>query len=194
MTDHLRPEDLYLYLEGELGAFDAGHLEEHLEACPDCRRTLAERRLLHEAFTSLPPLEVPHGFAAAVLERLPAPKLRKAPWLMPLIAAAVSLATGLVGFYLFTGTTSIDLLIAWNRFSSAIVGRFLPLAVKTLKLGGVLSRVIGDLLSMGLQGLTTFTRVLGPAGTIIALGLALLLVSFLVLLGARRSLHQGEEE
>jgi anti-sigma factor RsiW len=194
VTDHIRPEDLYLYLEGELGACDAEHLEEHLEACPACRRTLAERRLLHEAFTSLPPFEVPSGFAASVMDRLPEPEVRKAAWLAPLIAGTAALGTGLVGFYFFTGTSLVDLLIAFNHLASSIVGQVLPLAVKTFKLGSVLLRVIGDLLSMGLQGLATFTRVLGPAGTIAAFVLALLFVSLLILLGTRRFLHQGEEE
>ena len=61
MTDHIRPADLYLYLEGGLGAYDAEHLEEHIEACRACREALTERRVLHEAFTSLPPIEVPPG-------------------------------------------------------------------------------------------------------------------------------------
>lgn len=194
MTDHIRPEDLYLYLEGELGAFEAEHLEEHLEECPACREALAGRRALHEAFTSLPPFEVPSGFAASVMDSLPEPEVRKAAWLAPLIAGAAALGVGLAGFYAFTGTGLVDLLVAFNRFWSAILGQVLPLAVKTFKLGGVLARVVGDLLSMGLQGLATFSRVLGPAGTIIVLGLALLVISLLVLLGARRVPGQGEEE
>ncbi len=192
MTDHIRPEDLYLYLEGELGACDAEHLEEHLEACPSCREALAGRRAFHEAFTSLPPFDVPAGFAASVMERLPEPEVRRAAWLAPLVAAASALGIGLVGFYAFTGTSFVDLLVALNRFVSGAAARVLPLAVKTFKLLGVLATVVGNLLEVGLQGLATFTRILGPAGTLIAAGLALAVLSLLALLGAKRFLHQGE--
>lgn len=192
MTGHVRTEDLYLYLEGELGVFDAEHLEEHLETCPACRDALAERRALHEAFTSLPPLDVPSGFAAAVLERLPEPEVRRTAWLAPLVAAAAALGIGLVGFYAFTGTGLIDLLVAFNRLVGAVAAQVLPLAVKAFKLFGVLATVVGSLLEVGLQGLATFTRVLGPGGTLVAAGLALAVVSALALLGAKRFLHQGE--
>ncbi len=194
MTDHIRPEDLYLYLEGELGAFDAEHLEEHLEECAACREALAGRRVLHEAFTSLPPFEVPSGFAASVMDSLPEPEAPRIAWLAPLIAGAAALGIGLVGFYAFAGTSLVDLLVAFNRFWSAILGQVLPLAIKTFKLGGLLSRVMGDLLGTALQGFATFARILGPAGTIVVLGLAFLLLSFLVLWGARRVLNQGEDE
>jgi predicted anti-sigma-YlaC factor YlaD len=192
VTDHIRPEALYLYLEGELGLCDAEHLEEHLETCPACRDALAERRGLHEAFTSLPPFEVPSGFAASVLERLPEPAVRRTAWLAPLVAAASALGIGLIGFHAFTGTGLVDLLVALNRLVSSVAAEVLPLAVKTFKLFGVLMTVISNLLSVGLQGLATFTRVLGPAGTIAALGLALLVVSLLAYLGTRRFLNQGE--
>ena len=192
MTDHLRPEDLYLYLEGELGAFDAEHLEEHVDACPGCRAALDERRLLHEAFTSLPPFEVPHGFAAAVMERLPG-EARRSGWLGSLIAGTAALAAGLIGFSLFTGAGLADLLAALNGVLGAAAAQVVPLAVKTFKLGGVLATVVGSLLNVGLQGLATFIRILGPAGAVAAVGLILLAVSLLVLLGARRFLHQGEQ-
>ena len=168
------------------------HLEEHLEACPACREALAERRAFHEAFVSLPPFDVPSGFAASVMERLPEPEVRRAAWLAPLVAAASALGIGLVGFYAFTGTSFVDLLVALNRFVSGAAARVLPLAVKTFKLLGVLATVVGNLLEVGLQGLATFTRILGPAGTLIAAGLALAVLSLLALLGAKRFLHQGE--
>lgn len=194
MTDHIRPEDLYLYLEGELGAYDAEHLEEHLEACPACREALAERRAFHEAFVSLPPFDVPSGFAASVMERLPEPEpeARRAAWLAPLVAAASALGIALVGFYAFTGTGFVDLLVALNRVVGGATARVLPLAVKTFKLLGVLATVVGNLLEVGLQGLATFTRILGPAGTLVAAGLVLAVLSLLALLGAKRFLHQGE--
>jgi len=186
-----RSEDLYLYLEGELGPYLARKLEEHIESCPACREALAERRLLHEAFTSLPPFEVPADFARTVMDGLPEPEIQKARWLAPLITATAALSIGLFGFYLFTGQSVFEVLLALNRFFAAVVAQVMPLAAKTLKLGNVLLRVVGDLIAMGFAGLSTFSRVLGPQGIALVLGLGTLL-SLLAFLGVRRFLRQGE--
>jgi predicted anti-sigma-YlaC factor YlaD len=186
-----RPEDLYLYLDGELGPYDARKLEEHVECCPACRDALAERRLLHEAFTSLPPFEVPADFARAVMDSLPEPEVRKARWLAPLVAAMSALAVGLAGFHLFTGLSVFGVLVAVNRFFGSVVAQATPLAAKAFKIGNVLIKVAGDLVNMGLAGLATFSRVLGPQGIVLLIGLGALL-SVLAFFGARRFLRQGE--
>ena len=191
MTSCPRPEDLYLYLEGELGPYDARKLEEHVECCPACRDALAERRLLHEAFTTLPPFEVPADFARSVMDSLPEPETPKAGWLAPLFAATAALAVGLVGFHLFTGLSVFEVLVAVNRFFGTVIAQAAPLAAKTLKLGAVLLKVADDLLDLGFAGLSTFSRVLGPQGLALVIGLGGLL-SLLAFFGARRFLHQGE--
>ncbi len=191
MTACRRPEDLYLYLEGALGPYDARKLEEHVECCPACRDALAERRLLHEAFTTLPPFEVPADFARSVMDSLPEPEVRKAGWLAPLIATMTALAVGLVGFRVFTGQSVFDVLVAVNRFVGSVIAQATPIAVKTLKLGNILLEVAGDLVAMGFAGLGTFSRLLGPGGIVAVIGLGALL-SVLAFFGARRFLHQGE--
>jgi predicted anti-sigma-YlaC factor YlaD len=187
-----RPESLYLYLEGELGPYDARKLEEHVECCAACRDALAERRLLHEAFTSLPPFEVPEDFARSVMDSLPEPEVRKAAWRAPLAAAAAALAVGLAGFYLFSGLSVFEVLLAVNRFFGTLVAQATPLAARTLKLGSVLLKVAGDLVALGFAGLGTFSRILGPQGIALVIGLGALL-TLLAVFGARRFLHQGEQ-
>ena len=116
MTTCPRSEDLYLYLEAGLGPYKARALEEHLEQCAACREALAERRLLHEAFTTLPPFEVPPDFARSVMDGLPEPAEIRGGWLAPLVAATAALIVGLLGFYLLTGASLSDVLVASNRF------------------------------------------------------------------------------
>jgi hypothetical protein len=186
-----RPENLYLYLEGELGPYDARKLEEHIECCAACRDALDERRLLHDAFTSLPPFDVPADFARSVMDSLPEPEITKAGWIAPLIAATTALVVGLFGFFLFTGQSVFEVLIAANRFFGSVVAQVTPLVVKTLKVGNVILKVAGDLVTMGFSGLSTFSRVLGLQGIALVLGLGALL-SLLAYFGARRFLHQGE--
>jgi anti-sigma factor RsiW len=191
VTSCPRPESLYLYLEGELGPYDARKLEEHVDCCPACRDALAERRLLHGAFTTLPPFEVPADFARSVMDSLPEPEARKARWLAPLVAAMAALAVGLAGFRVFTGESVFDVIVAVNRFFGALIAFATPLVAKTIMLGNVLLKVAGDLLAVGFAVLETFARLLGPAGVIVVIGLGALL-SLLAFFGARRYLRQGE--
>jgi hypothetical protein len=185
-----RPEDLYLYLEGEMGPYDAAKLEEHVECCEACREALAERRLLHEAFVSLPPFEVPDGFARSVMESLPAPETRPLAWLAPLIASAAALSVGLLGFNLFTGLSVFDILVALNGFFGQAVAQVTPAVVKAIKVTGIVLKVAGDILVAALSGLTTVLRLLGPQGLLV-IG-ALVLLATLAVMGARRFLNQGE--
>jgi len=186
-----RPQDLYLYLEGELGPYDARKLEEHVECCAACRDALEERHVLHQAFTTLPPFEVPADFARSVMDGLPEPEARRGRWLAPIAAAMAALAIGLAGFHLFTGLSVFEVLVAINRSFGQAVAQAVPLAAKTLKLAGVLLKVAGDLLVMGFSGLSALLRLLGPQGLAVVIGLAALL-SLLAFFGARRFLHQGE--
>ncbi len=191
MTTCLRPENLYLYLEGELGPYDAAKLEEHVEGCAACRDALAERRVLHEAIAGLPPFEVPEDFARSVMDSLPEPEVRKAGWLAPLIAAVSALSVGLLGFNLFTGTSALEVLVAVNGFFGSALARIAPLLAKTLKLLNVLLQVAGGLVRLAFAGLVTFSRVLGPQGIALLIGLGALL-TILAVFGARRFLHEGE--
>jgi hypothetical protein len=185
-------ETLYLHLEGELDPFERRKLETHLEGCPACREALAEKRLFHEAFTSLPPLEVPPDFALSVMDRLPEPEAAKPGWLAPLIVGAGSLIVALLGFYLFTGQNLSDVLVAVSRFFGSVIGRSLPLLAKMFKVGDLLLKVAADLASIFVAGLGAFSRSLGPQGVGLILGLGALL-SLLVFFGAKRLLSQGEK-
>ncbi len=187
-----RPEDLYLYLEGELGPYDADKLEEHLECCAECREALAERRHFHEAFTTLPPFEVPADFARSVMDALPEPEPRPIAWLGTLAAAATALGVGLVGFSLFTGLSVFDMLVGLNQFFGQAVAQAAPFIAKLVKMADIVLGVAGDLIGAGLTGLATFIRLLGPQGLVVVFGLVALLVG-LAVLRARRFLNQGEQ-
>ena len=192
MKDCPRPEHLYLYLEGELGPYPARKIEEHVETCTDCREALAERRLLHEAFTSLPPIEVPEDFARSVMDSLPEPEpAGSAGWLAPLAAGSAALVTGLLGFYLLTGQGLSDFLLAFNRSLGTGFGRVLPGLAKLWKLAGIFLKITADAVAALGKGLGFVAGFLGPTGLGIALVLCVL-VTLLLLYGAKRLLALGE--
>jgi predicted anti-sigma-YlaC factor YlaD len=191
VRDCRRAETFDLYLEGELGPDDARDLEAHLAACPDCRDALTERRLLHEAFTSLPPLEVPPDFALSVMDRIPEAAEGQAGWLAPLASGAVALITCLLGFYLLTGQNLSDVLVAVSRSLGSAFGRLLPLLAKLWKLGGIFLKIAADFVSTLGEGLSIVAGLLGPGllGLVLCLGV---LMTLLLLYGARRLLSLGE--
>lgn len=191
MTTCPRPEDLYLYLEGELGPYEAAKLEEHLEVCAACREAMAERRLLHEAFTSLPPFEVPEGFARSVMASLPEPEEVRTGRLAPLAAAVSALVIGLLGFYAFTGATLSDVLISINRVCAAATAGLLPFLAKVVKVAALLLDVATDAAGMLFAGVGAFVRAVGPPGVALILSLAAAVV-LLALFGAKKLLSAGE--
>lgn len=186
------PEDLYLYLEGGLGPYKARALEEHLERCAACRESMAERSVLHEAFTTLPPFEVPPDFVRSVMDSLPEPAAAPTGWLAPLLAAAASLVVGLLGFNLLTGASLSDVLVAVNRFAGSAVARVLPLAAKAFKITALLLHGVSDLAQMLITAASAVIRSLGPRNFVLLFGLGGAFV-LLALFGARRFLSQGEE-
>ncbi|MCX6570491.1 MAG: zf-HC2 domain-containing protein [Candidatus Aminicenantes bacterium] len=193
MRDDCRSaESFYLYLEGELGPSERRGLEAHLETCPSCRGVLAERRLLYEAFTSLPPFEVPPNFALSVMDRLPEPAAAGPRWLAALASGLTALVVGLLGFYLLTGESLPDVLVAVGRSFSSGFGRLLPLFAKLLKVGGLLLDVASGFVTMLGKGLVALLSALGPEGIGLILGLGLLM-SLLFFFGAKRLLSLGEK-
>jgi predicted anti-sigma-YlaC factor YlaD len=192
VRDCRNAESFYLYLEGELDPAERRGLEAHLEACPACREALAERRLLHEAFISLPPFEVPPDFALSVMDRIPEAADGKAGWLAPLASGLAALVVGLMGFYILTGESLSGVLVAVSRSFSSGFGRLLPLFAKLLKIGALLLDVASSFVTMLGKGLAIFLSSLGPDGIGLILGLGLLL-SLLLFLGAKRLLSLGEK-
>lgn len=192
MRDCRNAESFYLYLEEELGPSERREFEAHLVRCPSCRDVLAERRLLHEAFISLPPFEVPPDFALSVMDRIPEAADGKAGWLAPLASGLAALVVGLLGFYILTGESLSDILVAVSRSLSSGFGRLLPLFAKLLKVGGLLLDIASGFVTMLGKGLVTLLSSLGPDGIGLILGLGLLL-SLLLFFGAKRLLSLGEK-
>lgn len=185
-------ESFYLYLEGELDPAERRGFEAHLETCPACRAVLAERRLLHEAFTSLPPFEIPPDFALSVMDRIPEAADERAGWLAPLASGSAALVVGLLGFYVLTGESLSGVLVAVSRSFCSGFGRLLPLFAKLLKVGSLLLDVASGFVTMLGNGLAALLRSLGPDGICLILGLGLLL-SLLLFFGAKRFLSLGEK-
>ena len=159
--------------------------------CPGCRERLAERRLLHEAFTTLPPFEVPPDFARSVMAGLPEPEPARGGWLAPLLAGTASLVVALLGFHFFTGQSLSGVLVACNRFFGSVLAVCLPAAVKTFKIAGILLKVAADLVEMLMAGAGSVARSLGPQGIAALVGLGGLL-ALLAFFGARRFHSPGE--
>jgi anti-sigma factor RsiW len=63
------PEEILLYIDGELSAEDAARVRAHTAVCSACREALLTEQALDSAFGGLKDLEPPPGFAAATVRR-----------------------------------------------------------------------------------------------------------------------------
>lgn len=189
MTGCLSPDRIFLYLEGQLEPGERRACEEHLGRCPGCRAAFEERRLLHEAFSSLPPLEVPPNFARSVMAGIP--ENAGTAWRRIAAVAAAALASGLLGFLLLTGKSLAGVLLSPSRALGAGLSDLLPLLAKVLKSAGLALELLYGLLSSLAGGLGALSSVARPEFAALMLGLGLVLTG-LLLFGAKKLLSVRE--
>lgn len=191
MTGCPRSELLVRFLEGDLDARERRALEAHLGTCPACRERLEDWRVLEEAASSLPPVEVPPGFAESVMDAVACAEEARRRWLGPIAAAFSTLVVSLLGFFLFTGTSLPGVLVAALRSAGSALGRFVPLAIKMLKVADILRHAVLGLLSALAESLAALTGTVGPARLAFGIGLGALLLLALYL-GAKGLVSEGE--
>ncbi len=185
------PSDrIFLYLEGELGTAESRAFEDHLGRCPECRNAVEELRLLHQAFTSLAPLEVPDGFARSVMDAIPDGAEAVARPFAALAAAALALAVGLLGFRLAMGDSLTSVLVSAGRAVEAGLGGVLPLLAKIVKAAGLTLELLSKLVSAFADSLGVLCSFVRPELALLALGLGFAL-TIAMILGARRILSIG---
>jgi len=181
-----------LYLEGELDAAERREIEDHLAACPSCRRVLEERRVIDLAVAGLPAIAVPPDFARTVLDRLPEEPRPAFGWLASVATAITLLLAGLLGYHLLTGESLAGVLVSVGRSVMGFFGLAVPLLAKVLELGKVFLRLARDFGAALLRGLQTVSSLFRPEilGLILALAFILL---FLVVFGVRKIVSLGEK-
>jgi anti-sigma factor RsiW len=181
-----------LYIERELPDEQRREVEAHLAACPTCREAAEERRALLGAFSSLPPVELPPGFAASVLARLPEDAEEAASGIRLFAAGLSVFLAGLLGYFLVSGRSLVGVLLAMGRSLIDAVSLVVPLLAKGARLGGVVLKLAGGILRLPLQAFEIAASILSPEilGLLLAGGLVL---SCLILLGMRRILSPGEK-
>lgn len=188
----VRPERMDLYIEGELPAAERREFEEHVDCCPDCRRALEERRLFERALSSLRAIEIPQGFAGAILDRLPPSPGAAFGWLASAVTGFLALLTALLGYYLSTGESVVDILDSMGRSTLTFISLTVPLLAKVFSLSRVSVRLVRDLGTALLKGLAAFSSPVRPE--FLALGLFLgIILSVLAVFGVKRILSFGEK-
>ncbi len=189
----LTPEQIYLYLEKGMESAERQAIRTHLNACPACRRAVEEREVLHEASLTLPPLEVPPGFARTVLDKIPVMGASSSAWIAALVSGVGVLLLVFMGATLLTGQSIPGFLASTGRTLGRLFSHSAAVLGKALEISLVGFRLVGEFLE-GLRKILSVlsSYLLRPETAIPALFLTLLL-AFLFIIGMKRILLSGEK-
>jgi anti-sigma factor RsiW len=179
-----------LYLEGEIDAEERRAFEAHLESCPGCRAVLEGRRVFLEALSGLPPVEVPAGFAQAVMSRIPLKPRRRFGW-AALGVGTAALSTALLVLYLITGMSAGNVLVSAGSWVFGSFGRTVPVFAKAVTALGVFLDLAAAALTGLAKWLTVVAGAISPeaaAGIVAAIGIVTLAVVF----GMKRIFTAGD--
>ncbi len=191
----LKISALYAYLEGDLSSEEKARVENHLNACSKCRQALEERRLLSEAWTGLPPLELPADFTERVLARLDRSRRRRRPLRLVLLATAALSTASLALLFIISGQNVFSLLSAANKSLLEYAKDGAIICVKALALFRAAGKSLQPVRQALVKTLYELNSLLSPAAQ------AALIISFLGLfcllfyfLGRTFSLEKKHEE
>jgi anti-sigma factor RsiW len=186
----LKISAIYAYLEGDLAPEQRDQAEKHLSGCPRCRAAVEERRLLGEAFSGLPPLELPADFTKRVMAAVAPARQLLPSWLIILLSGS-SVASLLFILFLRSGRNLLSFLSGidnslWGYAKSAAV--FAAKAFSLISAVGKALRPIGHALSKTLLELASVVSPAAQAAIVIAS--CAFLAAFFYLLG--KKFHLGE--
>lgn len=171
----LKIADIYAYLEEELPAGQREKIERHLSDCPRCREAVEERKLLAEAASALPDLDIPADFTERVMAKI-APVRRRLPvWLIAFAAGFSSLTLLSILAVISEGR---NLLTLWTSLSHSLWGYAKNAVVLMAKLITVLSaagKVLSSLFHPIYKGFSLLTSLISPAAQIFIMTLTLVL-------------------
>lgn len=188
---HLLPDRIYAYLEGGFSSGERKEIENHAAACPACRAAMDDRKVLEEAWTTLPPLDVPPDFTSRIMSRI---KTKPLPspwtWIIAVLSALASLSIVVFGALGIAGTTQVSLVTGLNRSLLALFGNGLVLGVKIIKTGAFLLNLAGDLAARLITNLSALALIFSDEIAILA-ALALILSGVLAF-GLRKRFLPGD--
>lgn len=140
--DCLGTDQIYLYLEGELNKGETAVINEHLAACPKCRRALEERKLLVEAATSLPVWEIPTGFSQQVMDRLFPFRPALGQALLTATIGAFLIIAGLLATFIYSGQSLFNFLVSFNQTILNGLSSLTVMGARLVKLAALLVKVL----------------------------------------------------
>jgi len=178
---------LYRYLDRDLSPEEAAEVELHLAGCPRCREAVELRRALSQAASSLPDLELPAGFAEAVLGRITRSELPHKSWLAILGVGLGTLGVGLGTLILASGQSATGLLVGSGRGALDVLGTAFVFLLKFFKLVQLAGKILPELGASALRGLTQISASV-PLAIVALSGVVALIFVSTCLVGFRRKL------
>jgi len=146
----LKPSEMYLYLEEELPEQRKAEIKAHLKACPKCRKSLEERRVMCQAITKIPPYKAPPEFSSQVMSHIKPIRSAFPEWIQAVGAAVFFISVLSLMFSAFTRQGLTEFL---TKLFQSIINSAQEILVVFVKFMKALSIFIN--LSLQLIGLIT---------------------------------------
>lgn len=190
--NHLRIDQIYLYLEGELDPKENQSIKNHTAICEKCQKAVEERRLFLEASQSLPEWEIPHDFTQRVLAYVFLKKITFRDWV---VTFAIGLSSAVLAFFLvhmISGQNMADLFINLNRTALNLFQNLVVTLTKVAKLISVAFQLIQKFVSLLIKGLASLTSILSPEFQVGLIVLTVVITALLIF-GVKRIFLAGEK-
>lgn len=158
----LKIDEIYAYIDDELGARQRQDIKEHLGVCAKCREAVEKRRLIGEAASCLAPLEVPSDFAQQVMARIASKSFALPVWLTAAVIGLSSL--GLICLVLVAsgGRNALTLLSYVHHSFWAAVKNMMVLTAKLMTALSLVGKAVGPLGRSALKGFSLLTTLISP--------------------------------
>lgn len=183
---------IYLFLEHEMHPSEALRFEKHLFQCPGCREAVAERRILLQAYESLPPLQPPPDFTNMVMSRIFPQKISWKKNLLTATAGSSVIFIALLFVFLRSGQNLFDFLVSLNQSTLNMTKNITVLGAKFIKITSLIVSIIYQFAGFLLSGLIRLTTILSIESQIIG-SLITLILTCILLYSVKKRFLVGEK-
>ncbi len=191
---HLTRYKAHALVEGALPDAEEAQVHAHLASCAPCRRCVERERALLDAWSGLPDVPVPDGFAERVMAALPRPRSWALTWFAATTATLAATSLGIFVYVLVTGQNLPGLLASLNRSLFLSLKQGVLVSARLLKFATTLLGLLAEAVNRAGRGLDVLASVFGLPGLAATVLLLLAAATAIVVASRRKSALEDDDD